>query len=438
MSARHRRPRVQIIDSARAIIGISLVTLHLKSMKMEKPQDILIENYDYPLPQSRIASHPLARRDECKLLVANREGDISEHIFKELPTLLGDDSILVYNNTRVINARLKFTKETGASIEIFCLEPILPADYAENFASMGQCRWSCLVGNSKRWKSGALKMTINAGGKTVTLEATRAGGDGNSTEIIFNWNGGVSFAEVISAAGEIPIPPYLNRSTESSDSSDYQTVYSHIDGSVAAPTAGLHFTEKLLEDISSRGIKRVEVTLHVGAGTFRPVKSDSIGEHAMHNEFIAVDRHAIEEIADAISQGKRIIAVGTTSVRTLESLYHIGCLLASGKWDGEVPQWYPYEDNHPALSNTEALKTILAHLDKSQSDTLIASTRIIIAPGYDYKIVDGMVTNFHQPRSTLLLLVSAFLGENKWRAPYNYALEHDFRFLSYGDACLFT
>ena len=404
---------------------------------MTDPKNILIENYDYPLPQHRIASHPLAQRDACKLLVCTRCGDISEHTFAELPGLLDENTVLVCNNTRVINARLRFTKSTGASIEIFCLEPEAPADYAQNFASTSECSWTCFVGNSKRWKSGPLEAAVRVGNRDISLRAERVEARGNAWIVRFSWDGGVTFADVISAAGEIPIPPYLNRATEASDAGDYQTVYSHIDGSVAAPTAGLHFTPELLTQIAARGIERLEVTLHVGAGTFQPVKSDAIGDHPMHSEFIAVKADVIRSLAEALESGKKLIAVGTTSVRTIESLYHIGCLMAQGRWTGEVPQWYPYEAGHPDMAASEALATVAAALTRDGADTLIASTRIIIAPGYTYRVANGMVTNFHQPKSTLLLLVSAFLGEDRWRPAYDYALAHDFRFLSYGDACLF-
>lgn len=399
------------------------------------PKDILIDQFDYPLPPERIAQRPLARRDACKLLVW-RGGEITDRVFSELPALLPDDAVLVCNNTRVINARLRFRKETGALIEIFCLEPHNPADYAQNFASTGQCEWVCLVGNSKKWKEGELLQNISIGGQEITLRAERIDQAGNAWVIRFGWNGGFTFSDVIDAAGEIPIPPYLGRATEKSDFADYQTVYSHIEGSVAAPTAGLHFTAAVLDEISSRGIERVEVTLHVGAGTFQPVKSDSIGDHPMHSEFIAVSRAAIDRIAAAVGQGRPVIAVGTTSVRTLESLYHAGCLIAQGKWSGEVPQWYPYEEDHPALSPAEALEALAAWMERNNLATFIADTRIIIAPGYVYRIVGGMVTNFHQPRSTLLLLVSAFTDTDRWRDIYEHALDGDYRFLSYGDACL--
>lgn len=402
-----------------------------------KVKEIIIDEFDYPLPEDRIAKHPLEQRDSCKLLVRDSAGNISDHTFSELDTLLPVDSMLIYNNTRVINARLRFRKGAGgegALIEIFCLEPEEPADYAMNFASTGQCTWTCFVGNSKRWKSGLLSTTIYIDGHHLTLNAERVSRHDNTSIVKFSWGDpAVTFSQIIAAAGEIPIPPYLNRSTEESDSTDYQTVYSHIEGSVAAPTAGLHFTDDLLQRISQRGIPRRELTLHVGAGTFQPVKSDTIGDHHMHSEWIAVDRSLIAELA---STGRKIIAVGTTSVRTLESLYHIGCLINEGKWDGEVPQWYPYSDGHPSLSRSEAFSCILKMLDESNLTRLIGSTRIIIAPGYTYRVVDGMVTNFHQPRSTLLLLVSAFAG-GEWRPVYDFALANGYRFLSYGDGSLF-
>ena len=396
------------------------------------PRDIRIEEYNYPLPAERIAKHPLAQRDACKLLFRDSQGRIRDEIFSSLPSLLPEDSVLVYNNTRVINARLHFEKSTGAKIEIFCLEPASPADYERAFASRRECVWNVLVGNSKRWKDGALEAIV---GDDCVLTARRYQDDAN--KVIFAWdNEDYTFSDIISKLGQIPIPPYLCRESEPSDSRDYQTVYSHIEGSVAAPTAGLHFTPEVLDAISKAGIPRYEVTLHVGAGTFRPVKSETIGEHDMHSEFITVPKATIASLRCAIQEGRHIVAVGTTTVRTLESLYHIGKLILSGRWDGEVPQWVPYDSE---LTEIEAFKSLCAiedYLDSIDSDVLIARTRIIIAPGYVYRIVSGMVTNFHQPQSTLLLLVSAFLGGG-WQEIYRHALERDYRFLSYGDACLF-
>lgn len=398
-------------------------------------KDLRIDDFDYELPEERIARYPLAERDSCKLLLRKPDGTLSQHIFTDLPSLLPPDSMLVYNNTRVINARLRFRKPSGAIIEVFCLEPVAPADYAVSFAQTEACSWTCFVGNSKRWKQGVLSMELDIADKHLTFCAERISKEDNSSVVAFSWNNpDVTFSEIISAVGEIPIPPYLNRHTEASDSTDYQTVYSHIDGSVAAPTAGLHFTDRVLDEISKRGITRRELTLHVGAGTFQPVKADEIGDHQMHSEFIAVPKHLIQELA---ATPRRVIAVGTTSVRTLESLYHAGKLIAEGQWDGEVPQWSPYTESGsaPEISVEDALKAIVDHLEARGEDTFIASTRIIIAPGYRYRVVKGMVTNFHQPRSTLLLLVSAFTGGD-WRPVYDYALANSFRFLSYGDACL--
>lgn len=410
---------------------------------MKAPSDILIEEFDYPLPDGMIARYPLEQRDACRLLYRHPDGAISEHVFTELPSLLPADAMLVYNNTRVINARLRFRKaapnphQEGALIEVFCLEPVTPADYAQSFAADSRCSWSCFVGNSKRWKEGPLTMELTVGEERLTLSALRLSKEGNASVVEFSWdNPRVTFSQIISQVGEIPIPPYLNRKTESSDSSDYQTVYSRIEGSVAAPTAGLHFTDRVLEEISSRGIPRRELTLHVGAGTFQPVKSEKIGEHPMHAEFIAVELSLLREMRAWLAEGKRIVAVGTTSVRTLESLFHAGAAMIEGRWHGEVEQWAPYGatsgDDIPAV---DALDAVIASVEAGGMTSFVASTRIIIAPGYRYRIVSGMVTNFHQPKSTLLLLVSAFTGGD-WRAMYDYALGHDFRFLSYGDACL--
>ncbi len=343
--------------------------------------------------------------------------------------------MLVYNNTRVINARLRFRKsgENGSLIEIFVLEPVEPSDYARNFASTASCSWTCFVGNSKKWKQGALELPLTVEGEALVLRAERESRAGNASVVRFSWDApGVTFSSIIAAAGEIPIPPYLNRSTEASDAADYQTVYSHIDGSVAAPTAGLHFTPAVLDAIAARGIPRRELTLHVGAGTFQPVKSETIGDHLMHSEFIAVPVSLIRELA---AGERRVIAVGTTSVRTLESLYHAGRLVAAGRWEGEVPQWAPYDPALPDMTTSEALSALAEHVEKQRADTFLASTRVIIAPGYRFRVVGGMVTNFHQPQSTLLLLVSAFTCGD-WRPMYDFALARGFRFLSYGDASL--
>lgn len=396
---------------------------------------IQIRDYDYPLPDERIAKFPLAERDSSKLLVYEG-GHISETVFRNLPSLLPEGSLMVFNNTRVIQARLHFRKgeaQDGALIEVFLLEPANPVEYQENFATKGSCSWYCLVGNLKKWKEGPLTRDFKIQNSNYKLTAERVGTHGTSQEIKFEWDASLTWAEVIDAVGELPIPPYLNRKTQESDKTTYQTVYSKIKGSVAAPTAGLHFTKRVLADIDAKDIEREEVTLHVGAGTFRPVKSEDIGGHDMHTEHIAVHRQTIERL---LAHNGEAIAVGTTSVRTLESLYYMGVLASQGKEDLHVPQWMPYEYND-SLSVKDALTALLHYMNERQEDVLHASTQIIIAPGYKYHIVRRMITNFHQPQSTLLLLVSAFIGEG-WHDVYDYALNHDFRFLSYGDSSMLT
>lgn len=404
---------------------------------IDKVRNIRISDYNYPLPDHRIAKHPLAAREQCKLLCYKVGGEISEGHFYDVPAVLPEKAMLVYNNTRVINARLRFRKSTGSTIEIFCLEPVAPCDYQLIFQTTQSSTWLCLVGNSKRWKQGPLTQEIEVDGKTVTLEANRGERRGNSFEIEFSWNGGVTFASILEAIGEIPIPPYLNRGTESTDSADYQTVYSHIDGSVAAPTAGLHFTDEVLAECDKRGITRRELTLHVGAGTFQPVKSENIGEHEMHHEFISVQRSLL---VDLINAEGPVVAVGTTSVRTLESLYYVGQVLETNPDADEemltVKQWMPYS-TPCEISTKKALQNVVDYLDRHHAEAYMGSTQLMIAPGFQYRIISGMITNFHQPQSTLLLLVSAFVGADHWRAIYDYALDHDFRFLSYGDACFF-
>lgn len=400
---------------------------------------IRIDDYAYALPEERIAKYPKAERDSSKLLLY-RNGEVSEDVFRNLPQHLAPGRLMVFNNTKVIYARLHFRKATGALIEIFCLEPHTPAEYQQNFATTGSVTWSCLIGNMKKWKEGRLEQAVSVGGKELTLTAERGGASGTGFEVTFCWgDDGVTFAEILDAIGELPIPPYLNRATEQSDLQTYQTVYSKVKGSVAAPTAGLHFTERVLHDLDARGIERDEITLHVGAGTFKPVKSEEIEGHTMHAEWIAVKRESIEKL---LRHGGECIAVGTTSVRTLESLYYIGVLIHQNpdatQDDLHVPQWMPYDyADAPGekLTTCEALQEILAWMDRNQAPVLHTSTQIIIAPGYEYHVVRTMVTNFHQPRSTLLLLVSAFV-KGDWHRIYDYALSHDFRFLSYGDSSL--
>ena len=422
--------------------------------KVLNPKNIHIADYNYDLPDERIAKFPLAERDASKLLIYN-QGKVSEDVFSSLPKYLPTGALMVFNNTKVIQARLHFRKSPsvsngvevqGALIEVFCLEPALPNDYQLNFSQKGSVQWYCLVGNLKKWKEGKLFREIEMpNGEQVTLACERKGLHGTSHIIEFSWNGNYTWAELLDAVGELPIPPYLNRETQESDKTTYQTVYSKIKGSVAAPTAGLHFTERVLKALDEAGIDREELTLHVGAGTFKPVKSEEIGGHDMHTEHIAVRRQTIEKL---IAHGGEAIAVGTTSVRTLESLYYMGILAAQGKEDLHVPQWMPYEEKTTAdgqqsteiaqrvgWSTVNSLTSLLSYMDQHHLDVLHSSTQIIIAPGYEYHIVRRMVTNFHQPQSTLLLLVSAFL-KGDWRKVYDYALSHDFRFLSYGDSSL--
>ena len=401
---------------------------------MKNIQEIAIAEYDYPLPDERIAKYPLAERDTSKLLLY-RSGEIIEEKFSNLPSFIPQGALMVFNNTRVIQARLRFRKETGAQIEVFCLEPEQPADYQQMFQETKECVWQCLVGNSNRWKSGVLSQVISIAGVDVTLSVERVSSAASVNLVRFSWDGGFSFAELLDAAGELPIPPYLNRKTEESDKNTYQTVYSKIKGSVAAPTAGLHFTPSVLAALDAAGVQRDEVTLHVGAGTFKPVKSELIADHAMHEEYIEVQRSLIERL---VAAGGAAVAVGTTSVRTLESLYFLGEQVYESPDIAEdelfVGQWTPYNKPH-ALSAVEALQALLRWMDVKGVDRVHSHTQIMIAPGYKFRIVKAIVTNFHQPKSTLLLLVSAFIGGD-WRRVYDYALENGFRFLSYGDSSL--
>ena len=407
---------------------------------MTDTKEIEISNYNYELPDERIAKYPLAQRDRSKLLIYNH-GEVGEDVFCNLPAHLPKGALMVFNNTRVIQARMHFHKDTGALIEIFLLEPAAPADYEQMFQTRSRCSWLCLVGNQKKWKEGKLTRQLEIKGEGVEISAIRKGEQGTSQLIAFEWdNDQVSFAEVIDAAGELPIPPYLNRETEESDKTTYQTVYSKIKGSVAAPTAGLHFTPEVLNALDAHGIDREELTLHVGAGTFKPVKSHTIGEHAMHTEYIAVKRQTLVKL---LAHDCQAIAVGTTSVRTLESLYYMGLKTLHNPNISEeelhVNQWEPYDGSthtcSDGVSSVDALQALLDWMDRKQLTVLHSSTQIIIAPGYNYKIVKMLVTNFHQPQSTLLLLVSAFV-KGDWHKIYDYALSHDFRFLSYGDSSL--
>ena len=455
-------------------------------------EEILIEEYNYPLPDERIAKYPLAQRDHSKLLVY-RDGQVQEDVFHHIGQYLSSDSLLIYNNTRVIQARLEFHKQIvqefrssgvpseplnsssaaseplnceaprGARIEIFCLEPLNPHDYQLALGATQGCTWKCMIGNAKKWKSGALSLPVTLpSGEQVTLLAEKGEQTGNTFAVHFSWHLSaqrsdsvavqqqsgltgiadlnISFAEILDAVGELPIPPYLNRKTEDSDKTTYQTVYSRIKGSVAAPTAGLHFTDQVLDGLRAQGVQTAEVTLPVGAGTFQPVKVANANDHTMHTEVIAVTKDTLIALRDHIGD---IVAVGTTSMRTLESLYFIGSQLSYSEADRSseceirtltVSQFAPYTREY-ALSTREALQAIVDYLDATGQDVLHAETQIMIKPGYQFRVVDKLITNFHQPKSTLLLLVSAFVSGD-WHTIYDYALAHDFRFLSYGDSSI--
>lgn len=395
--------------------------------------DINIKDYNYELPDSRIAKYPLEERDQSKLLEF-RDSCITEHIFRDLPGLLPDNAIMVFNDTKVVPARLHFRRESGASIEVFCLEPHLPVEYNVNFASTGQCEWRCIVGNVKKWKGDVLRLDNPDGDESVSLMNLRAElveRQGETSIVRFLWDNGAAFSAVLEACGRIPIPPYLNRDTESIDSERYQTLYAKYRGSVAAPTAGLHFTDAVLEAIRSRGIDTETVCLHVGAGTFLPVKSDNVAEHRMHREPFSVSLDFLMKLRHG---GHQVIAVGTTSVRTLESLYYVGVGIIEEGEAKDVDQWAPYAREYD-YSLEESLDAIIDYLKARGETSLRVGTRIIIVPGFRFRVVDVLVTNFHQPQSTLLLLISAFIG-GEWKPVYEYALAHSFRFLSYGDSSL--
>lgn len=397
--------------------------------------NIYIEDYNYQLPDQRIAKYPLKQRDASKLLVY-KGGAISESRFSHISDYLSENSLLIYNNTRVIQARLLFRKETGARIEVFCLEPLLPADYALSLGSNSECVWKCMVGNLKKWKEGPLTKELSFDGRNYTLSATMLSSEGNTHTIKFSWdNSDVHFAGILENTGELPIPPYLHRETEESDLETYQTIYSKIKGSVAAPTAGLHFTDEVLNSLKHKKINIAELTLHVGAGTFQPVKTESVADHRMHTELISVPRNTIELIQRNLGN---IVAVGTTSVRTLESLYYAGLIISEQNPAKSEPihisQWFPYT-HESDITVHEAIRCILDYMDRHSLSNLVATTQIMIRPGYEFHIVNAMITNFHQPKSTLLLLVSAFVNGN-WKSIYDYALNNDFRFLSYGDSSL--
>lgn len=401
---------------------------------MNSPKNIEIAEFDYPLPDERIAKFPLAQRDLSKLLCC-RKGDISESRFSQLPELLPSDAMLVFNNTKVIHARIFFRKPTGSVIEVFCLEPHgMPV--AQAFEQRRQCTWLCFIGNNKKWKDAPLSRELIVNGTAITLTATRRHPVGNAWIVDFDWTGDVCLAEILEAAGVIPLPPYLNREAVQSDNERYQTVYAKHQGSVAAPTAGLHFTEQVFRQLHDKGIDTEFITLHVGAGTFKPVSSLTIGDHEMHHEKIEISRQNILRILSHL--GRPLIPVGTTTVRTLESVYWFGVKLSQNpELDGMcVLQWDPYELEPLNISAAESYRKVLDWMDRRHCDRLEGDTQLMIAPGYRYHVITGLITNFHQPKSTLLLLVSALIGE-AWKDCYRYALDHEFRFLSYGDSCLF-
>ncbi len=394
-------------------------------------KNIRMEDYSYELPDERIAKFPLNEREASKLLVY-RNGEIEERRFGEVRELLKPGQTLIFNNTKVIHARIFFHKLTGAVIEVFCLEPYLPEDYAQNFAAKGCCDWICMVGNMKKWKEGVIECRFEYNGSEYILQAGREEQKNGKIIVHFEWNGDLSFSEVLEVCGRIPIPPYLHRESEASDEIRYQTVYSHEEGSVAAPTAGLHFTRSLLDDLRAKGVNVRELTLHVGAGTFRPVQTETIGGHDMHTEHLIITRDLVECLRN---KSKEIIAVGTTSVRTLESLYWLGVKRIAGYDDFfSLQQWEAYTlPSHYSLH--ESMDALLLWFDETNEEMLKAATTIIIVPGYRFRVIDAMFTNFHQPQSTLLLLVAAAVGDDRHKI-YDYAMEHGFRFLSYGDSSL--
>ena len=397
-------------------------------------QDIKIEDFDYPLSEDKIAKFPLKQRDEAKLLVYDGK-NIKDEKFYSLPSLINSNSLLIFNDTKVVYARLFFQKETGSKIEIFCLEPVQPEDFQVSFAKTDTVKWRCLIGNNKKWKSGIISRQEIINGNIITLKANRLEAEKDTFIVEFSWDKGLSFAEIMQSFGVIPLPPYLNREANKEDNSDYQTIYATFNGSVAAPTAGLHFTDITFQEIKNKGIETAFVTLHVGAGTFKPVTSTTIGLHQMHTEKITVQKQIIEKLLLHIGT---TICVGTTSVRTIESLYWYGISLLENKMqysEIDIKQWQPYQ-KHENISTKESLQAILEMMYHYKLNHVYGQTQLMIAPSYQYRIVNAMVTNFHQPKSTLLLLVSAMIGEN-WKNVYNHALENNYRFLSYGDACLF-
>jgi len=400
------------------------------------PKSINIKDFSYALPDSRIAKFPLAERDASKLLFYHK-GNIKNHAFRALPELLPAGTLLVFNNTKVIHARLHFTLPNGKPLEILCLEPLDPAEYQQNFSNKGKVRWKCLVGGNRKWKSGVIEKTISTSSTDLLLSATRLGRLENAFEIEFTWQApDMAFGELLAAAGIIPLPPYLNRENVPEDEDRYQTVYAKTKGSVAAPTAGLHFTNRVFEDLEKKGFRQLYVTLHVGAGTFKPVSAEALADHHMHEESIYVDHQTLATLIHQMEKGQPIIPVGTTSMRLLESLYWHGQAICAGHAAPhiDVQQWAPYEKG-VRPSALESFLAIQKAMQDQQQDTLQGYTQLIIAPGYEFKVCSGIITNFHQPQSTLLLLIAALIGQD-WKSVYDFALQQDFRFLSYGDSSL--
>ena len=403
------------------------------------PREIDITAFDYELPEERIAKFPLEERDASRLLL-HQNGEIKEGIFRDLPTLLEPGTVLVFNNTRVIHARLHFRTEQGDEIEVFCLEPLIPAEYQQNFSSLHSVTWKTLIGNNRKWKSGPLQIAVETPGGSIYLQAERLGRLEDAFEVQFSWEGALAFGEILHYAGVIPLPPYLHRESMELDEDRYQTVYAAEEGSVAAPTAGLHFTDQVLQALRQKGVQTLYLTLHVGAGTFKPVNNGPLANHHMHQEQWHIGRDTLQVLADALHHNKTIIAVGTTSMRVLESLYWAG-----SQYIADTPptlprqiaidQWAPYQPTPPNLSPAQALEALLAALDTAGYHTLEGHTQLLIAPGYSLRIAGGIITNFHQPKSTLLLLIAAIIGD-RWKSVYQYALENHFRFLSYGDSSL--
>lgn len=395
--------------------------------------EIKIEDYNYPLPDERIAKYPLSERDASKLLIY-KKGNVTKDCFRNIAMQIPEGSVMVFNDTKVVPARLHFQRESGAHIEIFCLEPVFPEEYVTMFAVTDRCRWKCIVGNVKRWKNDTLHLYNPLNDteiESMGLKADLVERCGETSIVEFTWKNGAPFSKVLEICGSVPIPPYLNRDTENIDLERYQTLYARFRGSVAAPTAGLHFTEDVLNQIRSRNVVTDTVCLHVGAGTFLPVKSSNVAEHTMHREPFVVTLSLLKRL---IAMTGSLVAVGTTSVRTLESLYYVGVKCIESGVPSDVGQWEPYTREYP-YTVQESLNAIADYLRANGLEELKVGTRIIIVPGYQFKLVDVLVTNFHQPQSTLLLLISAFV-KGDWHNIYDFALANDFRFLSYGDSSI--